>query len=86
MLTLVRLNPKSHYAQPAFQQEGFGHLKLGKVGKVVKAYSPMEVLVEFEDEGTTKSNIYTFMHLIHVEAPALNTITQMFPNIGGRNA
>lgn len=55
----VLLEESSVYASESFQQEGFGHLKLGKTGDVVKLYDDGTYLIQFIDEGVEKSNIYS---------------------------
>ena len=62
----VKINPDSNYANSSFQQEGFGHLKLKKVGTVIKLYDDGTYLVEFIDEGIEKSNIYCNQDLIKI--------------------
>jgi hypothetical protein len=55
----VQLMECSIYASSSFQQEGFGHLKLGKTGDIVKFYDDGTYLIQFIDEGVEKSNIYS---------------------------
>ena len=55
----VKLLKTSNYANSSFQQEGFGHLKVDDTGQIIKDYEDGTYLVEFMDEGSKKSNIYS---------------------------